>query len=240
VVFIVETQVIPMLVVVNGAEGAVSARAACAARRARSMARRVATGDGTAARAAVGAFRSVAGSGERDSTRGARTREPDDHVLHCVKRELVTVVNVGEKLFVGLLVARGFREVEAHESDEGVDVRYCHGLHVAELRSRGVDGGNVVGVAAAVESSLKPRHVLRPRERSLCAMEAPVTGYRRKASICGTLQVNPPPVPDDLRTALAPPTTFGTKLFEVTALLAVATACKLNVKDAGDILFLRD
>jgi hypothetical protein len=71
-------------------------------------------------------------------------------------------------------------------------------------------------------------------------MEAPVTGYRRKASIRGTLQVNPPPVPDDLRTALAPPTTFGTKLFEVTALLAVATACKLNVKDAGDILFLRD
>jgi hypothetical protein len=33
----------------------------------------------------------------------------------------------------------------SHESDEGVDVWYCHGLHVAELRSRGVDGGNVVG-----------------------------------------------------------------------------------------------
>jgi hypothetical protein len=159
VVFIVETQVIPMLMVVNGAEGAVSARAACAARRARSMARRVATGDGTAARAAVGAFRIVAGSGERDSTRGARTREPDDHVLHCVKRELMTVVNVGEKLFVGLLVAGGFREVEAHESDEGVDVRYCHGLHVAELRSRGVDGGNVVGSSSrgvVLETEARP------------------------------------------------------------------------------------
>jgi hypothetical protein len=30
-----------------------------------------------------------------------------------------------------LLVARGFREVEAHESDEGVDVLDCHGLHVS-------------------------------------------------------------------------------------------------------------
>ena len=57
----------------------------------------------------------------------------------------MAVVNVGEKLFARPLVAGGFREVEAHESDEGVDVRYCHGLHVAELRSRGVDGGNVVG-----------------------------------------------------------------------------------------------
>jgi hypothetical protein len=57
----------------------------------------------------------------------------------------MTVVNVGEKLFVGLLVAGGFREVEDHDRDKGVDVRYCHGLHVAELRNRGVDGGNVVG-----------------------------------------------------------------------------------------------
>jgi hypothetical protein len=51
----------------------------------------------------------------------------------------MAVVNVGEKLFVGLLVAGGSREVEANESDERVDVRYCHGLHVAELRNRGVD-----------------------------------------------------------------------------------------------------
>jgi hypothetical protein len=60
------------------------------------------------------------------------------------------------------------------------------------------------------------------------------------ASIRGTRQVTPPPLPADLRTALASPTTFGARLFEVTALLAVATACKLNVKDAGDLLLLRD
>ena len=53
------------------------------------------------------------------------------------------VVDVGEKLFVRLLVARGFREVKAHESDEGVDVLDCHGLHVAELRSRSVDRSDV-------------------------------------------------------------------------------------------------
>jgi len=44
----------------------------------------------------------------------------------------------------------------------------------------------------------------------------------------------------DLHSALAMPTTFGTKLFEITALLAVATACKVNVKDNGDLLLLRD
>jgi hypothetical protein len=87
----------------------------------------------------MGACRSVAGAGERKSTRRARTREADDRVLHLVKRERMAVVNVGEKLFARPLVAGGFREVEAHESDEGVDVRYCHGLHVAELRGRGVD-----------------------------------------------------------------------------------------------------
>ena len=36
------------------------------------------------------------------------------------------------------------REVETHESDEGVDILDGHGLHVAELRSRGVDRGDVV------------------------------------------------------------------------------------------------
>ena len=47
------------------------------------------------------------------------------------------------------------------------------------------------------------------------------------------------------------PTTFGTKLFEITALLTVAAArpstcstfflmCKENVKDTGDLLLLRD
>ena len=34
--------------------------------------------------------------------------------MHLVKRERMTVVKVGEKLFVGLL--GGFREVEDHES----------------------------------------------------------------------------------------------------------------------------
>ncbi len=48
-------------------------------------------------------------------------------------------------------------EVKAHESDEGVDVLDVHGLHVAELRSRGVDRVNVVksrshGVRLEVES----------------------------------------------------------------------------------------
>jgi hypothetical protein len=59
------------------------------------------------------------------------------------------------------------------------------------------------------------------------------------ASILGTSQVTPPSMSDDLRTSLTPPTTFGTKLFEITALLAVATACKVNVEDPGDLLLLR-
>ena len=46
-----------------------------------------------------------------------RAREPDDLVLHRVEREGVAVVNMGEKFCVRLLVAGGFREVEAHESD---------------------------------------------------------------------------------------------------------------------------
>ncbi len=60
VVFFVETQGFPILVVVNGAEGSVSARTACAARRARSTTRRVSTGNGAAARAAVDACQSFA------------------------------------------------------------------------------------------------------------------------------------------------------------------------------------
>jgi hypothetical protein len=64
----------------------------------------------------------VACVGERKSTRGVRMREPDDLVLHLLEREGVTVVDVGEKLFVRLLVSGGFGDVKAHESDEGVDV----------------------------------------------------------------------------------------------------------------------
>ena len=72
-------------------------------------------------------------------------------------------------------------EVTAHESDEGVDVLDGHGLHVAELRSRDVDRGDVV--KSRSHGVLKLRHVLRPRARSLCAIDAPVTGYRRKISV---------------------------------------------------------
>jgi hypothetical protein len=106
-----------------------------------------------------------------------RTREPDDLVLHLVDRKGVTVVDVGEKLFVRLLVARGFREVDAHERDEGVDVLDGHGLHVAELRSRGVSRCDVGksrshGVILETETSLEAR--------SLCVIDAPVTGDKRK------------------------------------------------------------
>ena len=90
------------------------------------------------------AYRRVDVVGKRENTCGTRTREPDDLVLHLVEREDVAFVNVGEKLFVRLLVAGGFGEVKAHESDEGVDVLDGHGLHVAELRSRGVDRSDVV------------------------------------------------------------------------------------------------
>jgi hypothetical protein len=51
-------------------------------------------------------------------------------------------------------------------------------------------------------------------------------------------------MPADLRTTLAMPTTFGPKLFEITALHALSAACKVKVKDAGglfiDLLLLRD
>jgi hypothetical protein len=101
----------------------------------------------------------VAGMGERKSTWGTRMREPDDLVLHLLEREGVTV-DVGEKLFVRLLVAGGFGEVKAHESDEGVDVLDSHGLHMTELRGRVVDRGDVVksrshGVILEIEARLE-------------------------------------------------------------------------------------
>jgi len=92
----------------------------------------------------VVANRRVACVGERESTWGVRTREPD-LMLHLLEREGVTVVDVGEKLFVRLLVAGGFGEGKTHESDEGVHVLDGHDLHVAaELRSRGIDRVDVV------------------------------------------------------------------------------------------------
>jgi hypothetical protein len=60
------------------------------------------------------------------------------------------------------------------------------------------------------------------------------------SSLRGTRQVTLPSMPADLRSALAMPTTFGPKLFEITALHAVSAACKVKVKDAGDLLLLRD
>jgi hypothetical protein len=60
------------------------------------------------------------------------------------------------------------------------------------------------------------------------------------ASIRGPRQVTPPSISDDLRAALAMPTTFGPKLFEIKTVLAVAAACNVNAKDSGDLLLLRD
>ena len=62
----------------------------------------------------------------------------------------------------------------------------------------------------------------------------------RRAPTRGPRQVTPPSVPDDLQTALAMPTTFGPKLFEPSTLHAVAAACPVKVKDAGDLLLLRE
>jgi hypothetical protein len=152
------------------AAGGVRARGRTRTRRTRRLATWV-----TATWTAVVANRRVSGVGERESTWGVRTREPDDLVLHLVEREGMTVVDVGEKLFVRLLVAGGFGEVEANDdddpfivltetkfmqSDEGVDVLDGHGLHVAELRSRGVDRTDVVksrshGVILETKTRLK-------------------------------------------------------------------------------------
>ena len=114
----------------------------------------------TTTRTLVVENRRVSCVGERESTWGTRIREPDDFVLHLLERKGVTVVDVGEKFFVRLLVAGGFGEVKAHESDEGVDVLDGHGLHVAELRSRGVDRSDVVksrshGVILETETRLE-------------------------------------------------------------------------------------
>jgi hypothetical protein len=148
-VVIVESHLVPVLVVMKRAESVMKAwGAGTAARRARSTARRICPRGDATAKAAVGACLSVACVGESKSTRDTRAREQDDCILHLVKCERVSVVNVGEKLIVCPLVAGGFREVDAHESDEGVDVRYrlySHRLHLVELRSRGVDGGDVFG-----------------------------------------------------------------------------------------------
>jgi hypothetical protein len=53
----------------------------------------------------------------------------------------------------------------------------------------------------------------------------------------GPRQVTPPSMPADL--SLAMPTTFGPKLFEITAMHTVSTSCKVKVKDTGDLLLFR-
>jgi hypothetical protein len=121
----------------------------------------------------VVADRRVDSVGERESTWGTRIREPDDFVLHLLKHEGVTVIDVGEKFFVRLLVAGGFGEVKAHESDEVVDVLNGHGLHVAELRSRGVDRVYVVKsrshrVSLEVEARLEATNEELVRDRCTC------------------------------------------------------------------------
>ena len=93
-------------------------------------------------------------------THGFGVREPDDDVLHCFKRENIAIVNVGNKLLVGFLVARCFREVEALEADEGEDVLNRHGRHVAKLRNACVNGRDVVsacgrGVVLETETRLE-------------------------------------------------------------------------------------
>jgi hypothetical protein len=108
--------------------------------------------------------------------------EPDDLVLHLVEREGVTVVDVGEKLFVRFLMAGGFGEVQAHESDKGVDVLDGHGLHVAELRVRGIDRDDVVksrshGVIFETETRLEATSKELVRNR--CTSD----GYIRKISV---------------------------------------------------------
>ena len=60
------------------------------------------------------------------------------------------------------------------------------------------------------------------------------------SSLRGTRQVTLPSMPADLRTDLAMPTTFGPKLFEISTLHVVSAVCKVKVKDARDLLLLRD
>jgi hypothetical protein len=56
----------------------------------------------------------------------------------------------------------------------------------------------------------------------------------------GPRQVIQPSMPADLLTALAMSTTFGPKLFQISTLHAVSSACKVKLKDNGDLLLLRD
>jgi hypothetical protein len=69
-------------------------------------------------------------------------------------------------------------------------------------------------------------------------VRAPRFGTRAPASMTPPAPERPA-TPDDLRTALGAPTSYGVKLFEVIVLQAILKACP-DVKDAGDLLILRE
>jgi hypothetical protein len=86
----------------------------------------------------------------------------------------------------------------------------------------------------------RPRQHLGQGSRDRRAFDTAGAATFGGASLRGTRQVTPPSMPADLLTALAMPTTFGPKLFEITVLHAVSDTCKVKVKDVGDLLLLRD
>ena len=55
---------------------------------------------------------------QRKGTKRSVVRMVDDSVLHLVQSQLVTFIDVDDEFLVSLLVAVGFRKVEAHERDE--------------------------------------------------------------------------------------------------------------------------
>ena len=65
-------------------------------------------------------------------------------MLHVIKGESIACVDVSKKFRISFLVARGGREEEAHQDDEGKDVAHRHVVHVAKLRYTGVDPSDVL------------------------------------------------------------------------------------------------
>ena len=55
---------------------------------------------------------------QRKGTKRGVARMVDDRALHLVQSQLVTVIDDGDELLVGLLVAGRVRKVEAHERNE--------------------------------------------------------------------------------------------------------------------------
>ncbi len=102
-------------------KSAARARAAGAAGGARREGR--ATTSVVAAGAAVVAQLVVVASvrGENTGSWMPSARVLGEHVLHLLESERMAVVNESDKLFVGLLVAGGFGEMEPHKGDKGVN-----------------------------------------------------------------------------------------------------------------------